>query len=95
MTSQEALILFERIEVPEDVDRRVPEDPVEFAERTLGLELGAKQREVLEAIRDHAKVVVPSCHAAGKTFLAAIVVLWWLFSRRPAYVITTAPTWRA
>ena len=94
MTSQEALILFERIEVPEDVDRRVPEDPVEFAERTLGLELGAKQREVLEAIRDHAKVVVPSCHAAGKTFLAAIVVLWWLFSRRPAYVITTAPTWR-
>lgn len=71
-----------------------PPCPVTFATQTLGLWLSRKQREVLEAVRDHPKVVVPSCHAAGKTFLSAIVVLWWMFTRKPAYVITTAPTWR-
>lgn len=71
-----------------------PPCPVTFATQTLGLWLSRTQREVLEAVRDHPKVVVPSCHAAGKTFLSAIVVLWWMFTRKPAYVITTAPTWR-
>ena len=80
MTSQEALILFERIEVPEDVDRRVPEDPVEFAERTLGL--GGAKRVRCRAIRDH-RVVVPSC-PRQEDVPCRHRVLWWLFSRRPA-----------
>lgn len=91
---RDARIIFESVEVPDEVRVRMPDDPVTFAKDVLGLSLGAKQREVLAAVRDHPKVVVPSCHAAGKTFLAAIIVLWWLFTRRPAYVITTAPTWR-
>jgi hypothetical protein len=39
-------------------------------------------------------VAVASCFAAGKTFLAAILVIWWLCTREQAVVITTAPTGR-
>ncbi len=91
---RDAQMIIDAVEIPTETRLRLPADPVEFAQQILGLRLGAKQREVLEAVRDHPQVVVPSCHAAGKTFLAAIIVLWWLFTRRPAYVITTAPTWR-
>lgn len=31
----------------------------------------------------------------GKTFIAAMLTLWWLYSRQPSKVITTAPTWDA
>lgn len=90
----EARVIFDHVSISEEVRAEMPDCPARFAEEVLGLWLSAKQREVLEAVRDHEKVVVPSCHAAGKTFLSGIVVLWWLFTRKPAYVITTAPTWR-
>lgn len=39
------------------------------------------------------KVHIRSCHGAGKTFLAAALVLWWLFTRRRSRILTLAPTW--
>jgi phage terminase large subunit len=68
-------------------------DPVGFARTTFGFEPWSKQREILEALRDHDRVAVRSSHGIGKTATAAQAVLWFLASFRDSRVITTAPTW--
>jgi hypothetical protein len=69
-------------------------DPVGWIEATLGEHVWSKQREIAEAVRDHRKVAVPSCHEAGKSWLASRIVAWWLSVHKPgeAFVVTTAPT---
>lgn len=70
------------------------ERPVEFARDILDVELWEAQRWILEAVSQHPRVTVSTCFAAGKTFSAAVLTLWWLYTRRPALVVTTAPTMR-
>ena len=69
-------------------------DPVAFATEALGVDLWDAQQSIARAVRDFPRVAVRSCHAAGKTFLAAVVVLWFLCTRRDALVLTTASTFR-
>jgi len=83
------------------------DDPVGFCRDVLGVQLwtvkdypagdnplAGGQVEIAEAVRDHPRVSVAACYASGKTFTAACLVLWWVFTRRPAMVMTTAPTGR-
>lgn len=69
-------------------------DPVGWIEHALGEHVWSKQRQIAEAVRDHRKVAVPSCHEAGKSWLASRIVAWWLSVHKPgeAFVVTTAPT---
>ncbi len=77
------------------VVRRWRRDPVFFARTMLGVEtLWDRQRQILEAIRDHRRVAVPSCHESGKTFVASVAVVQHLLAHQPSKVITTAPTQR-
>ena len=69
-------------------------DPNEFAKRVLNVQPWQKQREILLALANHQQVAVRSCNGAGKTFTAALAVLWWLMSYDNAIVITTAPSER-
>lgn len=71
---------------------RYREDPVGFAEQVLGLTLWSRQREMLEAIRDHSRVVVRSGHKTGKSLAAIAASLWWVCTRPMSRVILTAPT---
>lgn len=50
------------------------------------------QKEICDAIAKFSRVAVSACHAVGKTWLLARVVLWFLYNYRGAKVITTAPT---
>ncbi len=74
--------------------RRWGRDPVVFAHEVLGVDLWARQREIARAVRDHPRVAVRSCHAAGKTMVAAVCVCWFLYTRPGAVVLTTASTFR-
>ncbi len=67
-------------------------DPALWVREVLGHEPWVKQVEVLESVRDHKLTVVKSCHAAGKSFVAADVALWYLYNHPHSVVITTAPT---
>ena len=69
-------------------------DPVGFAQHVLGVLPWRKQQDILNALFAHPAVAVRSCNGAGKTFTAAIAVLWWLISHDDAIVITTAPSER-
>jgi len=65
-----------------------------FSEHVLRRHLWSKQREVLQLLSEHPKVAVASCHSVGKSFIASQALLWFMYTRRPAVVVTTAPTWR-
>lgn len=79
------------LEAPETDYKR---DPVSWARDTLGSALWARQRAVMESVRDNPRTAVPSCHSTGKSHVAAATVCWWLSVHAPgtAFVITTAPT---
>ena len=69
-------------------------DPVRFARDFLRVDLWSKQEEVLLAVRHHRRVAVKAGNGLGKGFTAAVAVLWFICSHRPATVLTTAPTAR-
>ncbi len=69
-------------------------DPARFAREVLGTEWWSSQRKIANAVARNRRTVVKSANGVGKTFLAADLALWYLYTHRPSVVITTAPTWR-
>lgn len=74
------------------VDSTFPEDPIEFAEKVLGVRLWARQAEILKALVSRRSVVVETGHGVGKSFAAAVAVIWFLTIFEDSIVITFAPT---
>lgn len=62
-------------------------------ERLRGF-LWSKQREIADALVEHRKVAVPSCHTSGKSHLAGRIAAWWIdvHPAGEALVVTTATT---
>jgi hypothetical protein len=56
---------------PAAVEPSACDDPVGYCRDVLRFEPWSKQIEVLEAVRDHRRVAVRSCHGVGKTAIAA------------------------
>ena len=73
---------------------RYRENPVGFAKEVLGSEWWEAQEEIAGLLAQHRRVAVKAANGVGKTFLAADLVLWFLYCFRPSIVLTTAPTWR-
>lgn len=82
------------------------DDPIGFCRDVLGVEVwsvrdyetdnpeAGGQVEIMESVRDNPRTAVAACYASGKTFTAACLSIWWLMTRRPAMLMTTAPTHR-
>lgn len=67
--------------------------PVSFAYK-IGLEIVTNdQKEILLSVRDRKITNVQASHSAGKTKIAAVCTLWWVFCC-DGFVISTAPTGR-
>ena len=77
---------------PPEVVKALHDDAALFAEQVLGAHLWSKQREILQSVSVNEKTAVKSCHGTGKTFISAYAVVWFLYTRSPAIVFTTAPT---
>jgi phage terminase large subunit len=79
---------------PSDSESWTPyrNDPVGFAREVLAVEPWQAQIDIMEALAREDRVTVRSCNGAGKTICAAWCVLWFLYTRPGAIVITTAPT---
>src|SRR5262249_4043629 len=71
----------------------VVRDPVRFCHGLLRQELWPLQEAILPAVAGPSPVAVKACHASGKTFVAAVAVLWFVTRYRDGIVVTTAPTW--
>lgn len=72
----------------------VAREIVPWAERELGFQATPTQAEVLKAVVSHPNTVIRSCNGWGKSAIAAIRILHWLATNRPAKVIATAKTHR-
>lgn len=69
-------------------------NPALWARERLKINLWSLQAEIAQSVCDNKKTVVKSCHDSGKTFLAAVLVCWWIDTRptEQTRVISTAPT---
>lgn len=64
----------------------------EFCTDVLGIEMTEQQFAIIDAVENHRRVAVKSCHSSGKTYAAAALVLAFLHTKRNSKVITTGPT---
>lgn len=69
-------------------------NPLGFVDEVIGIGLTDDQSSVMRALATEDLVSVKSGNGVGKTALAALAVLWFLYSYRPCCVLTTAPTER-
>ena len=70
------------------------QDPEYFTQKILNKKLWPIQTEILKSVRDNPRTAVRSCHGIGKTFTAAMCILWFLYTHEKSIVLSTAPTWR-
>jgi len=68
------------------------QNPEYFTSRVLGKQLWPVQMDILNSVRDNPRTAVRSCHGIGKTFTAAMCILWFLYSHKRSIVLSTAPT---
>jgi len=68
-------------------------NPVRYAHQVMNASLWLAQANILKAIATSKRVAVKACHASGKTFVAALAVLWWISRFKDGIAVTTAPTW--
>jgi hypothetical protein len=74
--------------------KRARNDPAWFIQNVLGVKyLTPQQIDLCHSVRDSRRTASPAGHGVGKTFLAAHLVLWFLFTNEGSKVLTTAPTW--
>ncbi len=67
------------------------DDPVLFGQEILGRTYSPDQVDIARSVaRPGSRTAVHSCHGSGKTFLGGDLVLWFISTRSPAKVITTA-----
>lgn len=71
-------------------------DPVLWAKDHLGIQLWSKQGDVAMSLVENKNVVVKAGHEVGKSFLAGILICWWVDTRWDlpggCFVVSTAPS---
>lgn len=72
----------------------IRKDPVVFFDCVLGATHWSKQDEIARSAFRNQRTTVKSCHGIGKSYVAARIVLAFLFAHPDSVVVTTAPTFR-
>lgn len=68
-------------------------DPVAFCREVIGFEPDPWQAETLMAIASgERRMAIRSGHGVGKSFTAAVAMIWFLLTRFPVKIVVTAPT---
>lgn len=68
-------------------------DPIRFNEIALGrAAYWGRQQEVAERVAAHKNAIIATGNSIGKSYLAAGLLLWWLYTRPHSLVIATAPS---
>lgn len=68
-------------------------DPVSWAKDVPGVHLWSKQAEIAMAVAQNQNVAVKAGHGVGKSFLAALLICWWVDTRYDTgFVASTAPS---
>lgn len=68
--------------------------PHDWVKHVLGIQLWSMQQQILHSVFTERYTAVKSCHAIGKTYIAAVAFLAFMHLKRPCKIITSAPTHR-
>lgn len=68
--------------------------PVEWVTVAFGDDLWAKQKEILESLRDNRRTAVITCHGIGKSFISSRAIQWFSQNFPDSKTISTAPSFR-
>jgi hypothetical protein len=69
-------------------------EPAWFLTEVLGVPyITPQQQEVIDSVARNRRTAVTAGNGVGKTWLAARLALWFLYTNPGAKVVTTAPTW--
>ena len=74
--------------------RAYADNPVGFLVDVLRMEPWEKQRDIADLVARHRLVRARSAQGVGKTYVAAGLILWWLYANGPSAVVSLAPTER-
>lgn len=79
-----------------ETKRQYVHDPAKWAWDMLGVQLWSKQREIADAVRTTRRVAVAAGHGVGKSFVAAVISMWWWdthpLNEEDTFIATTAPS---
>ena len=78
--------------VAKDYKRKYYHNPIRWVSEIADGFLWSKQKEIIESIFNNKYTTVRSCHSSGKTYVAAMAILCFLYTRTPCKIITSAPT---
>lgn len=84
---------MDKLEAAKQFMNKYKHDPVAFTEDILGAKPWSKQVEIMKSVDTNMQTVVKSCYGSGKSFTAAQVALWFLFTRAPSKIICTSSSW--
>ena len=69
------------------------DNPVLWAKNVAGVHLWSAQAEVAMSVAQNEDIAVKAGHGVGKSFLAALLICWWVDTRYPdCFVASTAPS---
>lgn len=73
--------------------QRYKEDPVLWSRNVAGVHLWSAQADVAMSVARNKNTAVKAGHGVGKSFLAALLICWWVDTRYPnCFVASTAPS---
>lgn len=73
--------------------QRYKHDPVLWAKEVAGVHLWSAQANVAMSVARNKNTAVKAGHGVGKSFLAALLICWWVDTRYPdCFVASTAPS---
>lgn len=76
-----------------DQRAKYKEDPVLWAKEVGGYHMWSSQAEVAMSVANNQNTAVKAGHGVGKSWLAAILICWWIDTRYPeCFVASTAPS---
>ena len=69
-------------------------DPVNFCIDCFGITPWEKQADMMRSVASNRRTSMKTCPAAGKSYAAAMTAWWFLITKPPALVVTSAPSSR-
>jgi len=92
--TERLLNIWDTVLVDRPTNAEYPTDPIEFMHDYLGIRPWAKQEEIVYAVWENRYTSVASCHAIGKSFITAAILITFLHTHENSIVLSTAPTGR-
>lgn len=78
---------------PDEGAARYRDDFAEWCRQVPRIDPEQYQADIGDSVVENRATMVPSCNGAGKSYIAALVIVWWLTTREDAFVVWTAPRW--